>query len=76
MAKPMLVTLPFTLILLDYWALERFENWNIKNLLPLFIEKLPFFALSIISAVITIFAQSTSGAIQTIEKIPFSGSFY
>lgn len=75
MSKPMLVTLPFTLILLDYWALGRFENWNVENLLPLVKEKLPFFALSIVSAIITIFAQSTSGAIQTIEKIPLSDRF-
>jgi len=68
-AKPMLVTLPFTLILLDYWALERFEKWNLENLLPLVKEKLPFFALSVVSSVITIFAQKAGGAIQTIETI-------
>lgn len=72
MAKPMLVTLPFTFILLDYWALERFEKWNAANLLPLMKEKLPFFALSLISAVITIFAQSSSRAIQSFEQIPLS----
>ncbi len=71
MAKPMLVTLPFTLILLDYWALERFEKWNFESLFPLIKEKIPFFLLSLISAVITIFAQSGS-AIQSVEKIPFS----
>lgn len=76
MAKPMLVTLPFTLILLDYWSLERFEKWNFENLFPLFKEKLPFFALSIISAIITIFAQGSGGAIQTIEKIPLSSRFW
>ncbi len=71
MAKPMLITLPFTLILLDYWALERFEKWNFESLVPLIKEKLPFFALSLISAIITVFAQSGS-AIQTMEKIPLS----
>ena len=43
-AKPMLVTLPFTLILLDYWALERFEKWSFSTLAPFFKEKLPYFA--------------------------------
>ena len=71
-AKPMLVTLPFTLILLDYWSLERFDKWNLANLSPLIKEKLPFFALSAISAAVTIFAQKTGGAIQTIETISLS----
>ncbi len=66
-AKPMLVTLPFTLILLDYWALERFENWDFKTLAPFFKEKIPFFALTIFSAVITVFAQKAGGAIQSTE---------
>lgn len=68
-AKPMLVTLPFTLILLDYWALERFDKWNPQNLLPLVKEKIPFFALTAASIVITILAQGTSGAIQSTELI-------
>ena len=72
MAKPMLVTLPFTLILLDYWALERFDKWNVASLLPLIKEKLPLFALTVLSAVITIFAQKAGGAIQTIETISLS----
>lgn len=71
MAKPMLVTLPFVLVLLDYWPLKRFEKWNVSSLVPIFKEKLPFFALSAISAIVTILAQGSSGAIQTIERIPF-----
>jgi tetratricopeptide (TPR) repeat protein len=72
MAKPMLVTLPFTLVLLDYWALERFERWNFKNLLPLVVEKIPLFALSAISAALTILAQKAGGAIQSVETISLS----
>ncbi len=47
MAKPMLVTLPFVLLLLDYWPLGRIQNekLKIKNLLPLLLEKIPFFVL-------------------------------
>ena len=68
-AKPMLVTLPFTLILLDYWALERFDKWNFGNLMPLVKEKIPFFVLTAASVVITILAQGKSGAIQSTELI-------
>lgn len=68
-SKPMLVTLPFTLILLDYWALERFEKWNFQTLVPLVKEKIPYFLLTIFSAVITILAQKAGGAIQSVETI-------
>ncbi|MCY7377071.1 MAG: tetratricopeptide repeat protein [Pyrinomonadaceae bacterium] len=75
-SKPMLVTMPFTLILLDYWALERFEKWNLPTLLPLIKEKIPYFLLTIVSAVITIFAQKSGGAIQTIETISLSDRLF
>lgn len=69
MAKPMLVTLPFILLLLDFWSLERLKT--VKDLKPLLIEKIPFFALSAISSYITILAQRSSGAIQSLEFLPF-----
>jgi tetratricopeptide (TPR) repeat protein len=50
-AKPMLITLPFVLLLLDYWPLKR------ELTLRLILEKLPFFALTIPSAIITMHAQ-------------------
>jgi tetratricopeptide (TPR) repeat protein len=72
MAKPMLVTLPFVLLLLDYWPLERmkFETGDIapdnkKTGLPwpkLILEKIPFLALSITSSVITFFATRAGGS--------------
>jgi len=50
MSKPMLVTLPFVLLLLDYWPLNRFgfqtQDSKLKTLLPFVREKLPFFALA------------------------------
>jgi Flp pilus assembly protein TadD len=61
MAKPMLVTLPFVLLLLDYWPLER------KISRRLLAEKIPFFALSVISSVITFFVQRNSGAMPGIN---------
>ena len=72
LAKPMVVTLPFTLLLLDYWPLARFGRFNAANIKPLVTEKLPLFALSAASAVLTILAQRSGGAIVTLENFSFS----
>lgn len=61
MSKPMLVTVPFVLLLLDYWPLER------KISRRLLIEKIPFFLLSIVSCIITYLVQHSSGAITGVE---------
>jgi tetratricopeptide (TPR) repeat protein len=75
MSKPMLVTLPFVLLLLDYWPLQRFgpspRTSHLAPLLPLLVEKLPFFALSAISSVITFLVQSRSQAMP--EGMPLEG---
>ncbi|MHC4922412.1 MAG: tetratricopeptide repeat protein [Planctomycetota bacterium] len=52
LGKPMAMTLPFTLLLLDYWPLGRRET--LRNLI---VEKLPLFAMSAVSGVITLAAQ-------------------
>ncbi|MBN2019371.1 MAG: tetratricopeptide repeat protein [Sedimentisphaerales bacterium] len=65
MAKPMLVTLPFVLILLDYWPLSRFLNSKF-SILNSIIEKLPFFILTIVSSVITFIFQRKGGAVTAI----------
>src|SRR3984885_2977956 len=57
MSKPMVVTLPFVLLLLDFWPLKRFERFNLSALSRLVIEKIPFFALMIGSCLMTIFVQ-------------------
>jgi tetratricopeptide (TPR) repeat protein len=62
MAKPMPVTLPFLLLLLDYWPLERSRRWGF-----LILEKLPLFALSAASGAITVYAQASGGAIGNLE---------
>jgi protein O-mannosyl-transferase len=69
MAKPMLVTLPFVLLLLDYWPLNRFLNskFSIHNS---FIEKIPFFAFAVLSCIITFLAQQTSGAVSQVDLMP------
>jgi tetratricopeptide (TPR) repeat protein len=57
MAKPMLVTLPIILLLLDYWPLGRF-NGSSRPLRRLLIEKIPFLALSAASCVATLIVQN------------------
>jgi tetratricopeptide (TPR) repeat protein len=74
LSKPMLVTLPFVLLLLDYWPLRRLQienqNSTIKNLLPLLREKLPFFALAAASSVLTFVLSKHGGALTAGEEIP------
>jgi Tfp pilus assembly protein PilF len=73
MAKPMLVTLPFLLLLLDYWPLNRLRNKrDIKN--PA-LEKLPFFVLTVISSVITFLVQRKSGAMAGVDIMPLKMRF-
>jgi hypothetical protein len=67
MSKPMLVTLPFVLLLLDYWPLERFKQRTIRQLI---LEKIPFFILSAASCVVTFFVQRSSGAVITLTTFP------
>jgi tetratricopeptide (TPR) repeat protein len=66
LAKPMLVTLPCVLLLLDYWPLERFRS----NVWPLVREKLPLFALSAAFSAIAVAAQHQQHALMTFEAIP------
>ncbi len=75
-SKPMVITLPFVLLLLDYWPLARVRgaheegdktptlSWS-----RLVIEKLPLLALSAGSAVITMKAQQAGGAIRTADEV-------
>jgi len=67
MAKPMLVTLPFVLLLLDYWPLQRLslERRSIARAIR---EKIPLFALAIASSVITLIVQSQ--AMNEIQYLP------
>jgi tetratricopeptide (TPR) repeat protein len=60
MTKPMLVTLPFVLLLLDYWPLGRLQN--VRDTKRLSFEKTPFFVLSVISSAITFLVQKKDGA--------------
>lgn len=73
MAKPMLVTLPFVLLLLDYWPLGRLEwpeqNKKAANLSVgyLIAEKIPLFVLAAGSSAITFLVQQRAGAVNTLQ---------
>lgn len=80
MTKPMLVTLPFVLLLLDIWPLKRpelittaehmqpHEWWS--GLLALIHEKVPLFFLAGAAIIVTILAQKNVGSISNLESIP------
>jgi Tfp pilus assembly protein PilF len=68
LAKPMLVTLPFVLLLLDYWPLERYRLEPFGRLVR---EKLPLFGLALASCAITLIAQERGGAVRSLAVAPF-----
>ena len=72
MAKSMLVTLPFVLLLLDYWPLERIKHFDRLVFYRLVLEKIPFFALSVISSVIAFLVMRSSGIVIDIDNVPLS----
>jgi len=73
MAKPMVVTLPFVLLLLDYWPLGRL---HVRTARDLVIEKIPFFLLSAAGCVVTVIAQARGGAVQSVEQVPLAFRFW
>lgn len=78
MSKPMPVTFPFLLLLLDYWPLRRL-NCNLLILrrccgdakVSLLVEKIPFFLLSAGSCIVTYIAQKNGGAVQALSNNSF-----
>lgn len=66
MAKPMLVTLPFVLLLLDYWPLER----KAMSFAQLAKEKLPLFVVAIASSIVTFMVQRHGGAVRGLDSFP------
>ena len=77
LAKPMLVTLPFTLLLLDFWPLKRAESEafngrsGVATVLTLVREKLPLFAISALFSVIIFMVQRAEGAVRTLGALAF-----
>jgi tetratricopeptide (TPR) repeat protein len=71
MSKPMMVTLPFLLLLLDYWPLRRFDFVcaNAGLIRRLILEKAPLFLLSILSCAVTYLVQKNAGSVRPLEEI-------
>jgi Tfp pilus assembly protein PilF len=70
LCKPMLVSLPLILLLVDYWPLRRIQlPFSGKNALPLLLEKIPFFLLAAASCIITFLVQKKEGAVQPLENL-------
>ena len=65
MAKPMLVTLPFLLLLLDFWPLGRFRFATVSRLV---LEKVPLLVLVVISSCLTFMAQESGGAVKPLAS--------
>jgi len=62
MAKPMLVTLPLVLLMLDYWPLRRKQAWS-----RLLLEKVPLLGLALAAAIVTVLAQRGGSAVSSFE---------
>jgi tetratricopeptide (TPR) repeat protein len=83
MAKPQVITFPFVLLLWDYWPLRRVrgassdlaQKTTPRSLSFLILEKLPLFALSAASAIITMKAQSAGGAVRSEIEYPLAIRF-
>jgi tetratricopeptide (TPR) repeat protein len=83
LAKPMLVTLPFVLLLLDFWPLNRASGRtdvgagagssalvDRRAALRLVVEKVPFLALTVIASVVTFLVQQRAGAVAELQTYP------
>jgi tetratricopeptide (TPR) repeat protein len=77
MSKPMLITLPFTLLLLDYWPLYRFQYDGplrsfLRTLRPYLYEKLPLFAMAAAAAIVTYIAQKYGSGLDPPNPYPIA----
>jgi hypothetical protein len=83
LSKQMLVTLPVLMLLLDWWPLHRLKRsideinpgTPTRWLQPLVMEKLPFLVLSVVCSAVAIWAQTSGGASQGLERYPLSVRF-
>lgn len=84
LAKPQVITLPFLLLLWDYWPLQRMSLprqvvdhgatslYPMRSFRQLLLEKVPLLALSLGSAIVTVQAQQAGGSVQSLIKFPFT----
>jgi protein O-mannosyl-transferase len=78
MSKPMLVTFPLVLLLLDLWPLQRYRldgpergSTRTGRIVALVREKIPFFAGALVSGMVAIYAQHSGGTTKSLEAISF-----
>jgi len=77
MAKPMAITLPFVLLLLDFWPLRRFgminilEKGNKNKEIRLILEKIPLFVISIVFITVSFVTVQEADALRTLDQFPF-----
>ena len=76
MAKPMLITLPFVLLLLDYWPLDRIGRLQWQTFYRLILEKIPFIVLSAVSSVIAFLTQQSGRAVVVLAAFPLKFRIY
>ena len=70
MSKPMLVTLPLLMLLLDFWPLRRWQPGAPRSAcLPLLKEKIPFLSLALASSLVTFFVQKAGGAVADMQLL-------
>jgi Flp pilus assembly protein TadD len=67
MSKQMLITLPFVMLLMDFWPLERLKSLPLRKLLT---EKIPFFTLTLAGALVAFLAQHLGGATASFDALP------
>jgi tetratricopeptide (TPR) repeat protein len=77
LSKPMLVTLPFVMLLLDYWPLDRYQDvsfppakYHRRIALKLLWEKIPFIIMSIASSAVTFWAQKEGESLVPVTVLP------
>ncbi len=68
LSKPMAVSLPVVLLILDWYPFERIRSWN--SLWNALVEKTPFIVLSIASSIMTLLAQKSGGAMALTSAVP------
>ena len=69
MSKSMVVTLPFVMLLLDFWPLERFKKSSLGHLV---VEKIPFFLMIVADSVVTFIAQQKGNAVTSLARFPLN----
>jgi protein O-mannosyl-transferase len=76
MSKPMLVTVPVVMLLLDYWPLDRYRLHHGRDVdapaatfVALLKEKIPFFLASLASSAVTVYAQQKAGAVTAVKAV-------